>query len=41
MSDVLHDPRWRNAWRTLFLAVVLSASWLAFSPHPPRMTDLD
>ena len=40
MSDVLHDPRWRKAWRVLFLAVVLSASWLAFSPHPPRMADL-
>lgn len=40
MSEVLHDPRWRNAWRVLFLAVVLGASWLAFSPHPPPAADL-
>ncbi|WP_199174214.1 VanZ family protein [Roseateles chitinivorans] len=40
MSEVLHDPRWRSAWRLLFLAVVLGASWLAFSPHPPRVADL-
>ena len=40
MSEVLHDPRWRNAWRFLFLAVVAGASWLAFSPHPPPAADL-
>ncbi len=40
MSDVLHDPRWRTAWRLLFLSVVVGASWLAFSPHPPRAADL-
>ena len=40
MSEVLHDPRWRSAWRLLFLAVVAGASWLAFSPHPPSVADL-
>ncbi|WP_431258811.1 VanZ family protein [Roseateles chitinivorans] len=40
MSEALHDPRWRNAWRFLFLAVVAGASWLAFSPHPPPAADL-
>ena len=40
MSEVLHDPRWRNAWRLLFLVVVCGASWLAFSPHPPPAADL-
>lgn len=40
MSDLLHDPRWRTAWRLLFTAVVLTASWLAFSQRPPPVADL-
>ncbi len=40
IAAVLHHPRWRNAWRLLFVSVVLGASWLAFSPHPPPTADL-
>lgn len=40
IDAVLHAPRWRAAWRLLFLALVAVASWLAFSPHPPPAADL-
>ncbi|MET0208937.1 MAG: VanZ family protein [Burkholderiaceae bacterium] len=40
LSPLIHDPRWRAAWRLLFLALITAISWLAFSPHPPPSADL-
>lgn len=40
IAAVLHDPRWRAAWRLLFLVLIGVVSWLAFSPNPPPAADL-
>ncbi|WP_343630233.1 VanZ family protein [Roseateles sp.] len=40
IAAVLHDPRWRAAWRLLFLMLIGVVSWLAFSPNPPPAADL-
>lgn len=34
------SPRLHGAWRCLLLALLITITWLALTPHPPRSADL-